>query len=146
MSHKRRKLDKLIFPDHNTWVSRWLSDAILATPKWQINSVLGSFYFNQWIDILASRLDGMKLPPRTNPETNWARSMAVGIAVAMASKEYEDNKVKVEMTTQNQFLKDLLSAPVIKLALGQSTIAPGVKTASTITPEGAKKAMEVIAS
>ncbi len=143
MSHKRKKLEKLVFPDHNMWVARWLSDAILATPKWQINSTLGSFYFNQWIDILASRLDGMKLPARTNPETNWSRSMAIGIAVAMASKEYEDNKVKVEMSTQNQFLRDLLSAPVIKLALGQSTVAPGVKTASVMTPEGTKRAVAV---
>jgi hypothetical protein len=146
MSHKRKKLNKLVFPDHNTWVAKWLSDAILATPKWQINSTLGSFYYNEYIDILASRLDGMKLPSRTNPETNWARSMAVGIAVAMASKEYEDNKVKVEMTTQNQFLKDLLSAPVIKLALGQSTVAPGVRTANVISPEGTKKAVAVTAS
>ncbi len=146
MAHKRRKLPRLVFPDVNTWVSKWLTDAILATPKWQINAVLGSFYFNQWIDYLAGRLDGLKLPPRTNPTENWVRSMAVGIGVAMASEEYENNKVKVELQTENQFLKDLLTAPTVKMALGQSTIAPGIKTAGVISPEGATKAIAVTAS
>ncbi len=145
MSSKRKKLEKLVFPDHNAWVSKWLSNAILATPKWQINATLGSFYFNQYIDILASRLDGLKLPDRTDPKMNWVRSMEVGIAVSMASREYENNKIKVEMATENQFIKDLLQGPMIKLALGQSTLAPGVKTASVMSPEGTKKAVAVTA-
>ncbi len=139
MAHKRRKLDKLVFPDQNTWVSDWLTHAILATPKWQINAVLGSFYFNEWIDYLASGLDGLRLPAKVNPLTNWQRSMAVGIGVAIASEQYENNKIKVEMATQNQFLKDVLSAPTVKLALGQSTLSPVAKTTGTISPEGATK-------
>ncbi len=145
MAHKKKKLSKLVFPDHNAWVTKWLSDAILATPKWQINSTLGSFYFNQWIDLLASRLDGLRIPDRINPKINWIRSMAVGLSVSMASREYENNKVKVELQTENQFIRDLLQGPVIKLALGQSTIAPGVKTASLFSPEGEKKAVAVTA-
>ncbi len=143
MAHKKRKLNRLVFPDINTWVSKWLSDAIIATPKWQINSVLGSFYYNEWIDMLASHLDGMKLPAKTNPAENWQRSLVVGMGVGLASMQYENNKVKVELGTQNQFLKDLLSAPAVKLAIGQSTISPMAKTANLITPEGNKKALAV---
>lgn len=145
MSHKRKKLDYLIFPDQNTWVQKWLTDAILATPKWQINSLMGAYYFNEWIDILASRLNGMRLPERVDPTDNWVRSMAVGFGVALASREYERNKIKVEMQTENQFIKDILNAPTVKMAIGQSTLAPKIKEVSVTTPRKEERALAVTA-
>lgn len=132
MAHKRRKLSKLIFPDLTTWTDDWLTNSILATPKWQINAVLGSYSYNQWITYLAGKLDGYKLPERVNPETNWQRSMAVGIGVAIASQEYENTKIKEPASVENKFLKDILERPMIQVALGQTTLSAPVKNKAEI--------------
>ncbi len=133
MAHKRRKLNKLIFPDYNEWTSRWLTRAILATPKWQINSVEGSFYYNEWIGMLEGKLNGITLPARTGPATNYIRSVKVGIGVALASQEYENNKIKVTSETQNQFLKDLLEGPAVSMALNQASLSPATAQSFTLT-------------
>lgn len=132
MAHKRRKLGKLIFPDLTTWTDDWLTNAILSTPKWQINAVLGSYNFNEWINYLAGKLDGYKLPERINPHTNWQRSMAVGIGVAIASQEYENTKIKEPAAVENKFLKDILERPMIQVALGQTTLSGPAKTKAEI--------------
>jgi hypothetical protein len=124
MASRRRKLSKLIFPDFNEWTTKWVTRSILSTPKWQINAIQGSFYYNEYIDILAGKLDGLALPQRTDPSTNYRRSLIVGIGVGLASEEYEKNKIKVPSTVQNQFLKDLLEGPTVSLALSQSTMSP----------------------
>ncbi len=142
MASRRRKLSKLIFPDFNEWTTKWITRSILATPKWQINAIEGSFYYNEYIDILAGKLDGVALPPRTNPTTNYQRSLMVGIGVALASEEYEKNKIKVPSTVQNQFLKDLLEGPTVSLALNQSTVSPVAKSGYAMNGARQMKSVE----
>ncbi len=141
MSNKRKKLSKLVFPDYNEWTSRWLTRSILSTPKWQINSVTGSYYYNMWIGTLATKLDGTRLPDRTAPELNYFRSMKVGIGVAMASNEYESMKTKVSSEVQNKFLKDLLNGPAVSMALNQASLSP-VAGQSFSVGNGAEKNFE----
>jgi methionine synthase II (cobalamin-independent) len=138
MASRRRKLSKLVFPDYGEWTTKWISRSILATPKWQINAIQGSFYYNEWIDILAGKLDGVALPQRSSPSTNYERSVVVGIGVALSAQEYEKSKVKVPSTVQNQFLKDLLEGPTVAIALNQSTVAPFTKS-NFMTGTGAEK-------
>jgi hypothetical protein len=124
MAHRRIHLNRLVFPDYNEWTNKWITRSILATPKWQINAIEGSFYYNEWINLLSTRLDGTKLPQKGDPKDNYVRSLVVGVGVAITSQEYENNKIKVPSSVENMFIKELLEGPTMQLALNQSTLSP----------------------
>ncbi|ABP73425.1 hypothetical protein [Acidianus bottle-shaped virus] len=113
MSHKQggHKTKGLVFPSN--WTGKWLYRAIINTPKWQLNSVLNSYKFNQWIAFESMQLNGLQLSPRVSPETNFIRSVEVGIAVSEAGKQYESVPHKVPLEDKVRLLKEELEVPII---------------------------------
>jgi len=105
------KTKGLVFPSN--WTGKWLYRAIINTPKWQINSVLNSYKFNEWIAFESTYLNGLRLPERTNAEDNWIRSMIVGIKVSQASKDYEQMMNKVPLEEKVDLLKEELATPIV---------------------------------
>jgi hypothetical protein len=113
MAHKQggHKTKGLVFPSN--WTGKWLYRAIINTPKWQINSVLNSYKYNQWISFESTYLNGLKLPEKQSPEENWLRSAIVGIKVSQAGKDYEQMMNKVPLEDKVQLLKDELATPIV---------------------------------
>jgi hypothetical protein len=113
MTHKQggHKTKGLVFPAN--WTGKWLYRAIINTPKWQINSVLNSYKFNEWIAFESTYLNGLRLPEKTNPEDNFIRSVLVGIKVSEAGKQYEETLNKVPLEDKVQLLKDELATPIV---------------------------------
>jgi hypothetical protein len=113
MAHKQggHKTKGLVFPSN--WTGKWLYRAIINTPKWQINSVLNSYKYNQWISFESTYLNGLKLPEKQSPEENWMRSAIVGIKVSQASKDYEQMMNKVPLEDKVELLKDELATPIV---------------------------------
>jgi len=105
------KTKSLAFPGN--WTGKWLYRAIINTPKWQINSVLNSYKYNQWASFESTYLNGLKLPEKQSPEENWLRSAIVGIKVSQASKDYEQMMNKVPLEDKVQLLKDELATPIV---------------------------------
>jgi len=105
------KTKVLVFPSN--WTGKWLYRAIINTPKWQINSVLNSYKYNQWISFESTYLNGLQLPEKTNPEENWIRSAIVGMKVSQASKDYEQMMNKVPLEDKVELLKDELATPIV---------------------------------
>lgn len=138
---KRKKLAELAFPNTYEWQTRWLSHSILATPKWQINSLEGAVEFNNWITLLQGKLNGMQLPARTNPETNWVRSAMVGVAVSEVAQTYENTKVKLPLADRANFLKQLLSEPLVQPLVATAVKSPEVSGVAIEVPTANMKAM-----
>jgi len=113
MTHRQggHKTKSLVFPSN--WTGKWLYRAIVNTPKWQINAVLNSYKYNQWIGFESTYLNGLKLPERTNPEENYIRSVLVGVKVSQAGKDYEESLNKVPLEDKVQLLKDELATPIV---------------------------------
>jgi len=105
------KTGKLVFPSN--WTGKWLYRAIVNTPKWQINSILNSYKYNQWITFESTYLNGLRLPERTSNEDNWIRSVIVGIKVSQASKDYEQMMNKVPLADKVDLLKEELQTPIV---------------------------------
>ena len=105
------KTNKLVFPSN--WTGKWLYRAIINTPKWQINAVLNSYKFNEWISFESTYLNGLKLPERTDPETNYIRSVIVGVKVSQASKDYKNMMNKVPLEDKVELLKEELQTPIV---------------------------------
>jgi len=113
MTHRQggHKTNKLVFPSN--WTGKWLYRTIINTPKWQINSVLGSYKYDQWTSFESTYLNGLKLPERTSPEENYLRSVIVGIKVSQASKDYKNMMNEVPLEDKIELLKDELSTPIV---------------------------------
>jgi len=113
MAHKQggHRTNRLAFPSN--WTGKWLYRAIINVPRWQINSVLNSYKFNQWIAIESTYLNGLRLPDKESPETNYIRSALVGIKVSQASKDYEQMMNEVPLEEKIQLLKDEISTPIV---------------------------------
>jgi len=113
MSKKQggHKSNKLVFPGN--WTGKWLYRAIINVPKWQINSVLNSYKFNQWIALESTYLNGLTLPDKVDPENNYIRSVIVGIKVSQASADYQQIMNEVPLEEKVQLLKDELATPII---------------------------------
>ncbi len=141
MSNKRKKLPVLAFPNTYEWQTKWLAHSILATPKWQINSLEGAVQFNNWITILEGKLNGLQLPARTDPETNWIRSAVVGVAVSEASQTYENTKVKLPLADRANFLKQILSEPLVQPLVATLTQSPMTKAFAQEVPPANMKPM-----
>jgi len=105
------KTKVLVFPSN--WTGKWLYRAVINTPKWQINSVLNSYKFNEWIAFESTYLNGLRLPERVSPEENYIRSMIVGIKVSQASKDYEQMMNKVPLEEKVDLLKEELATPIV---------------------------------
>lgn len=123
MAHKPggHKTKGLSFPAN--WTGKWLYRALINTPKWQLNSILNSYKFNQWIAFESMALNGLQLSPRVSPETNYIRSIEVGIAVSEASKQYEAIPHKVRLEEKVKLLKEELEVPIIGDMIRQLTEA-----------------------
>ena len=115
--HKQKKTSKLIFPAN--WTGRWLYDAVIATPKWQVNSFLGAPQYAQWIDYF-SRINGLQLAPKTNADTNFMRSVQVGLVTSQIAQEYESTKVKQTMDEKAKELERLLATPVVSQVMNNT--------------------------
>jgi len=113
MAHKQggHKTKGLVFPSN--WTGKWIFKAIVNTPKWQINAVLNSYKYNEWISFESTYLNGLRLPEKTNPEENWIRSAFVGIKVSEASKAYDSMQNKVPLDEKVDLLKEELSVPIV---------------------------------
>jgi hypothetical protein len=113
MAHRQggHKTKGLVFPSN--WTGKWVYRAIINTPKWQINSVLNSYKYNEWISFESTYLNGLRLPERTSPEENYIRSVLVGIKVSQASKDYNSTLNKVPLDEKVQLLKDELAVPIV---------------------------------
>jgi hypothetical protein len=113
MAHRQggHKTKGLVFPSN--WTGKWLFRAIINTPKWQINSVLNSYKYNEWISFESTYLNGLKLPEKSDPETNYIRSVLVGVKVSQASKDYENMMNKVPLEDKVELLKDELQTPIV---------------------------------
>ncbi len=113
MAHKEggHRTPVLSFPSN--WTGKWVYRAIINTPKWQLNSVLNSYKFNEWIGFESTYLNGLRLSERTDPETNYIRSIEVGIAVSRASQEYEKTFHKVPLEDKVKLLKEELEVPIV---------------------------------
>jgi hypothetical protein len=113
MAHKQggHKTKGLVFPSN--WTGKWLYRAIINTPKWQINAVLNSYKFNEWIAFESTYLNGLRLPERTSPEENYIRSVLVGIKVSQASTDYEQMMNKVPLEEKVELLKEELQTPIV---------------------------------
>jgi len=113
MAHKEggHKTKGLVFPSN--WTGKWIYRAVINTPKWQINSVLNSYKFNEWISFESTYLNGLRLPERTSPEDNYVRSMLVGVKVSQASKDFNSTLNKVPLEEKVQLLKEELSVPIV---------------------------------
>jgi len=113
MAHKEggHKTKGLVFPSN--WTGKWLYRAIINTPKWQINSILNSYKFNEWIAFESTYLNGLRLPERVSPETDWIRSAIVGVKVSQASQDYEATLNKVPLEEKVDLLKEELSVPIV---------------------------------
>jgi len=113
MAHREggHKTKGLVFPSN--WTGKWLYRAVVNTPKWQINSVLNSYKFNQWIGFESTYLNGLRLPEKTSPEKNFIRSVMVGVKVSQAGKDYEESLNKVPLEDKVQLLKDELATPIV---------------------------------
>ncbi len=113
MAHRQggHKTKGLVFPSN--WTGKWLYRAIINTPKWQINAVLNSYKYNEWISFESTYLNGLKLPERSDPETNYIRSVLVGVKVSQASKDYENMMNKVPLEDKVELLKDELQTPIV---------------------------------
>ena len=105
------KTKVLVFPSN--WTGKWLYRAVINTPKWQINSVLNSYKFNEWIAFESTYLNGLRLPERTSAEENYIRSVIVGIKVSQASKDYEQMMNKVPLEEKVDLLKEELATPIV---------------------------------
>jgi len=105
------KTKVLVFPSN--WTGKWLYRAIINTPKWQINAVLNSYKYNEWIAFESTYLNGLRLPERTSPEENYIRSVLVGIKVSQASKDYEQMMNKVPLEEKVDLLKEELQTPIV---------------------------------
>lgn len=134
MSHKQggHKTKSLVFPAN--WVGKWLYRAIVNTPKWQLNSILNSYKFNEWIAFESMALNGLQLSPRTSPETNYVRSIEVGLAVSEASKQYETLPHKVPLEEKVKLLKEELETPIIGDMIRSMTQAVLPVPAPTMAP------------
>jgi len=113
MGHRQggHRTKSLVFPSN--WSGKWLFRAIINTPKWQINSILNSYKFSEWIGYLSSYLNGLKLPDRTSPEENYVRSVVVGIKVSQASKDYQNAMNKIPVEDKVRLLKDEIETPIV---------------------------------
>ena len=113
MSHRQggHKTKTLAFPTN--WTTKWLYDAITATPKWQTKSILNAGKYNQWIAFESSALNGLTLPERDNPELNFVRSIAVGIKVSQAGEQYERIMNKTTLEDKVQTLNQILATPIV---------------------------------
>lgn len=110
--HKGYHTNQLIFPSN--WTGKWLYRAIVNTPKWQINSVLGSTKYGQWYGLLQANLNGLMLAPKTaDPVSNVMRSVAVGIKVKQASTQYEKLMHKLPYEEEVKRLNELLENPIV---------------------------------
>ena len=110
--HKGYHTNQLIFPSN--WTGKWLYRAIINTPKWQINSVLGSTKYGQWFGLLQANLNGLMLAPKTDDVvSNVMRSVAVGIKVKQASTQYEKLMHKLPYEEQVKRLNELLENPIV---------------------------------
>jgi hypothetical protein len=58
-------------------------------------------------------LNGLKLPEKSDPETNYIRSVLVGVKVSQASKDYENMMNKVPLEDKVELLKDELQTPIV---------------------------------
>jgi len=113
MSKKQggHKTKNLVFPAN--WSGKWLYRAVINTPKWQINSVLNSYKFNQWITFESTYLNGMRLPEKADPNTNYIRSVLVGIKVSQASKDYQQMMNEVPLEEKVELLRNELATPIV---------------------------------
>jgi len=74
---------------------------------------LNSYKYNEWISFESTYLNGLKLPERSDPETNYIRSVLVGVKVSQASKDYENMMNKVPLEDKVELLKDELQTPIV---------------------------------
>lgn len=123
MTHRQggHRTKGLVFPSN--WTGKWLYRAVINTPKWQLQSILNSYKFNQWIAFESMALNGLQLSPRVDPETNFVRSIEVGIAVSQAGKDYEAIPHKVPLEEKVELLKEELETPIIGDMIKQMTEA-----------------------
>lgn len=134
MAHKQGgyRSKTLIFP--NNWTGKWLYHAIINTPKWQINSILNSYKFAEWVGFESTYLNGLRLPERSSPEENYIRSVMVGVKVSQASREYNSMMNKVGLEDKVELLKDELEAPVLGDMIKSLTQAVVPSPTNNITP------------
>jgi len=105
------KTKGLVFPSN--WTGKWLYRAIINTPKWQINSVLNSYKYNEWIAFESTYLNGLRLPDRVSADQNYIRSVIVGMKVSQASRDYEQMLNKVPLEEKVELLKEELATPIV---------------------------------
>lgn len=111
--HKPHKTSSLAFP--NNWTSEWLMRAVASTPKWQMNSILNSYKYAQWIGYLSSSLNGLRLPEKTgNLDQDIMRSVIVGLKVHEASIQYENTMHDVTLAKKVEYLENIMKYPVIR--------------------------------
>lgn len=143
MPHKPggHKTKGLSFPSN--WTGKWIFRAIINTPKWQLQSILNSYKFNDWIAFESMKLNGLQLSPKTSPEMNYLRSVEVGIAVSQASKEYESVPHKVPLEDKIKLLKEELEVPIVgdmvrtlTQAMLPAPMAPVMQNVAEVKGEG----------
>lgn len=78
-----------------------------------MNAILNSYKYNEWISFESTYLNGLRLPEKSDPETNYLRSVLVGVKVSQASKDYEQMMNKVPLEEKIELLRDELETPII---------------------------------
>lgn len=131
---KTHKTSKLIFP--SDWTGKWIYRSVLATPKWQINSTLNAYKYQEYISFLSGQLDGLTLPERIDPKTNWVRSAMVGEKVVVASQLYEQTPDKIPLEDKIKFVKSLFENPVVNNLITQATASPLGVTGTKVNEQG----------
>jgi len=134
MAHRQggHRTKGLVFPSN--WTGKWIFKAVVNTPKWQINSILNSYKYNEWISFESTYLNGLRLPERTSPEENYIRSVLVGIKVSQASKDYDSMLNKVPLEDKVELLKEELSVPIVGDMIRQVTQFTAPMPAVTPSP------------
>lgn len=138
--HKPHKTTSLAFP--NNWTSDWLTKAIASTPKWQLESILNSYKYAQWIGYLSSSLNGLRLPTKTGVlEQDVMRSVIVGLKVHEASVQYENTMHDTTLAKKVEYLENMMKYPIVRdqvrglIQMPQMTPKPTVQSLEIQVPE-----------
>lgn len=138
--HKPHKTSSLAFP--NNWTSEWLLKAVSSTPKWQLESILNSYKYAQWIGYLSSELNGLRLPAKTGViEQDVMRSVIVGLKVHEASMQYENTMHDTTLAKKIEYLENMMKYPIVRdqvkalIQMPMTPMRPTVQSLEVQVPE-----------
>lgn len=124
-------------PEPQEFTGKWLYNAIVNTPKWQIKSLLGAPKFAMWINYLSAELDGITLPEKTNLFDNWLRSAIVGFRVSQASQKFSNQMIKMPISEEVEELKNIVQTPIVGDLINnlvQTSVSASFPTPAPATP------------